>query len=91
MSCKKCNHTVFVYSKKNQHIGEYCAKCAAWQRWIPQNNEIEIMPFGKYKSQNIADIQDTEYLEWLVINLKTNTNGPVKTNLIKAIEKRLNK
>lgn len=47
------------------------------------------MPFGKYKGQNIDEIQDTEYLKWLVINLKDNTNGPIRTNLIEAAENRL--
>lgn len=89
MSCKKCNHAVFVYSQKGKHIGEYCAKCGQWQKWVAQNNPIDIMPFGKYKGQNIAEIQDTEYLKWLVINLKDNTNGPPKLKLIEAIENRL--
>lgn len=47
------------------------------------------MPFGKYKGQNIDEIQDTEYLKWLVINLKDNTNGPIRHNLIEAAENRL--
>lgn len=47
------------------------------------------MPFGKYKGQNIDEIQDRNYLEWLVINLKDNTNGPSRTNLIEAAENRL--
>lgn len=47
------------------------------------------MPFGKYKGQNIDEIKDRNYLEWLVINLKDNTNGPIRTNLIEASENRL--
>lgn len=47
------------------------------------------MPFGKYKGQNIDEIQDSEYLKWLVINLKDNSNGPPRTNLIEAAENRL--
>ena len=90
MSCKKCNHPIFVYSPKGKHIGQYCAKCGQWQKWVPQNNPIDIMPFGKYKGQNIAEITDSEYLKWLVINLKDNTNGPPKLKLIEAIENRLN-
>lgn len=89
MSCKKCNHPVFVYTRRGTHIGQYCAKCGAWHKWIPQNNPIDIMPFGKYKGQNIAEITDRNYLEWLVINLKDNTNGPPKVKLIEAVENRL--
>lgn len=89
MSCKKCNHPIFVYTQKGPHLGQYCAKCGAWQKWWPQNNPITVMPFGKYKGQNIDEIQDRNYLEWLVINLKDNTNGPIRTNLIEAAENRL--
>lgn len=47
------------------------------------------MPFGKYKGQNIDEITDRNYLEWLVINLKDNTNGPIRHKLIEAVENRL--
>jgi uncharacterized protein (DUF3820 family) len=90
MSCKKCNHPVFVYTKKGNHIGQYCAKCGAWQKWMPQNNPIDVMPFGKYKGQNINDIQDKSYLTWLKENLSSgqiNMKNPGK--LIEAIEKSL--
>lgn len=88
-NCKKCSHTIFVYSIVNKHLGQYCAKCGTWQKWWPQNNPITVMPFGKYKGQNIDEIQDQNYLEWLVINLKDNTNGPTRHNLIEAAENRL--
>jgi len=87
--CKKCAHAVMVYSIVNKHLGQYCAKCGAWQKWISQNNPVDIMPFGKYKGQNIAEITDRNYLEWLAINLKDNTNGPPKVKLIEAVENRL--
>jgi uncharacterized protein (DUF3820 family) len=48
------------------------------------------MPFGKYKDRPIADIQDKNYLTWLVQNLKSgqiNYKNPEK--LINAIENRL--
>ncbi len=88
--CKKCAHAVMVYSIVNKHLGQYCAKCGAWQKWISQNNPVDIMPFGKYKGQNIAHIEDTAYLTWLYQNLtsgQTNMKNPEK--LIEALKKRL--
>jgi hypothetical protein len=64
-NCKKCGHEKFVYRESGKHIGEYCANCEAWQKWIPQNNPIKIMPFGKYKGDLISEINDYQYLGWL--------------------------
>lgn len=89
MNCKKCNHEIFVYTPKGKHLGQYCAKCGAWQKWMPQNNPVTVMPFGKYKRQNIAEIQDIEYLTWLLSNLKNDVINGEYTKLIRALEERL--
>lgn len=91
-NCKKCSHTIFVYSIVNKHLGQYCAKCGAWQKWMPQNNPIDIMYIGKYRGQKIADIveRDREYAVNLLHNL---TSGQITIKnpekLIQALKKHL--
>ena len=64
-NCKKCGHDSFEYRESGNHVGQYCAKCEAWQKWISQNKPMKTMPFGKYKGEIISEINDYQYLEWL--------------------------
>jgi uncharacterized protein (DUF3820 family) len=57
---------------------------------LPQNNPITIMPFGKYKGELIAEINDLPYLVWLEHNLNATEENKIKFGkLIKAIKERL--
>jgi hypothetical protein len=82
-NCKNCGHQEFVYRKVGNHIGQYCLQCETWQKWMPQNNPMEVMPFGKYKGQKISEIIDLEYLNWMQENCTTNPR------LVKSIRQRL--
>ena len=89
-NCKFCNSSEFTYRISGPHLGQYCSACDRWQKWINQDKPIELMPFGKYKDRPISEIQDKNYLTWLVQNLKSgqiNYKNPEK--LINAIENRL--
>jgi len=88
-NCKKCGNDKFYYTPSGNHLGEYCENCNAWQKWMPQNNPITTMPFGKYKGELIAEINDFAYLEWLENNLNATEENKIKFGkLIKAIEER---
>ena len=94
-NCKNCNNDEFYFDEKifsngTKHIAQVCRQCDTFQKYVPQNNPLEIMPFGKYKGQRIDAIMDKTYLTWLLKNLKSgqcNMKNPEK--LIKALEGRL--
>ena len=87
-NCKKCGHNKFYEAPSGTHLGQYCAKCYSWQKWLPQNNPITIMPFGKYKGELIAEINDFPYLAWLQDNL-FKCDKIKFSKIIEAIKERL--
>ena len=89
MNCKICNHDKFTYRISGPHLGQYCENCDRWQKWLPQTQYLETMPFGKYKGQKINDIQDIQYLTWLLSNLKNDVINGEYTRLIRTLEERL--
>jgi uncharacterized protein (DUF3820 family) len=55
--------------KRGPHLGDFCAGCGKWLRWLPQNSDNWrefVMPFGKYRGFTLANIalDDPEYLTW---------------------------
>jgi uncharacterized protein (DUF3820 family) len=89
-NCKKCGHDTFEYRQVNMHLGQYCAKCDAHQQWISQNKPMKIMPFGKYKGENISEINDYQYLGWLEQSLSATEENRLKfTKVIEALRERL--
>ena len=89
--CKFCGQTEANYKQNGPHIQANCSVCGAFIKFVAQDTEIEIMPFGKYKGQALNTIMDKSYLKWLFENLKSgqcNMKNPDK--LIKALERRLN-
>ena len=91
MNCKNCESKEFTYEQKGQHVGMYCANCGKWQKWMPQNNPIIEMPFGKYKGQKIAEINDLDYLNNLLNWLLYESEAKPNFKLIDAIKIKLNK
>lgn len=70
--CTVCHSQKFETLPRGDHIGEYCATCGKWQRWIPKPIDREgamsfIMPFGKYKGRELSSIlaENKGYVEWL--------------------------
>jgi hypothetical protein len=90
LHCNFCGSVEPVITYNGPHLQANCSLCNAFIKFVSQNNELEIMPFGKYKGQRIDAIMDKSYLSWLLQNLKSgqcNMSNPDK--LIKAIERRL--
>lgn len=43
ISCKKCNSVAKPYLQhKGQHVGLYCSKCFTWQKWVTQDEIINL-------------------------------------------------
>ena len=88
--CKFCGPNEPIFKQNGPHTQANCSLCGAFIKFVPQGNDIEFMPFGKYKGQKIETIMDKSYLRWLIENLKSgqcNFKNPEK--LIKALEGRL--
>ena len=93
-NCKKCNHHEFYFDEKifsngTKHIAQHCRQCNTFQKYVPQNNPIEVMYLGKYKGQKINDI-DKSYCTYFyngLISGRIIIKNPEK--LIEALKKRL--
>lgn len=73
-TCPKCQSNNITQTPRGPHIGEYCADCDSFIRWVPQGLENFIWPIGsKHKGKRILDILKTDkrYLEWAAENLTT--------------------
>ena len=90
LHCKFCGSVEPVIIYNGPHLQANCSLCNAFIQFVSQNNELEIMPFGKYKGQRIDTIMDKSYLSWLLQNLKSGQSNMKKPEkLIKALEGRL--
>lgn len=72
MLCVSCGSTGTVQRKQGKHIGEYCAGCDKWIRWVSGDWRSFIWPVGsKHKGQTLAMIllNDRPYLEWAAENM----------------------
>ncbi len=65
--CGLCND--YYVQKSGPHNSAYCNGCGQYIKHVPQNNEIKIVPFGKYKGREISSMRSDEelrYLQWFV-------------------------
>lgn len=72
MACSSCNGERTVKKPVGKHIGEYCASCNKWIRWVPQDWKNFIWPVGtKHKGHTLISIliNDRKYLEWAAENM----------------------
>lgn len=83
IQCKACYSKEYITEKSGQHIKAVCAKCGTYIKFLPQNNPIERMPFGKFKDLPIKEIEDKKYLVWALENCR------IKGSLKIAIENRI--
>jgi hypothetical protein len=74
MPCSYCNTEKTYTAPAGQHIGEYCAACHRWLRWVAQSIDQFIWPIGaKHKGTPILHIAKTDrpYLEWAAQNISS--------------------
>lgn len=73
LNCKKCNKEVeystqeVIFKNGTKHLEARCAECKTYLKYLPQNNPITILPYGKHKGKSLEEICeiDIEYLRWL--------------------------
>ena len=72
MPCSSCGSVETVQKSNGKHLGEYCAGCDKWIRWVPQDWKNFIWPVGnKHKGHTLISIlvNDRPYLEWASQNM----------------------
>lgn len=69
LTCRKCGAVdcIDVQEKSGHHIA-YCAVCSAYIKHLPTQEPK--FYFGKYNGWKIADVEDAQYLQWALRNLK---------------------
>ncbi len=74
-----------VIVKSNQHTA-YCNGCKKYIKNIPQEKTENLtMYFGKFKGQKINEIQDKQYLEW-VLRASETLNEKYRTAIQERID-----
>lgn len=78
VTCKNCG-SVNDYRTElsGQHLKAICNVCDRYIKFLPQNNPVLVMPFGKFKDREISSLtskEEVEYLTWGVSNLKLSTS-----------------
>lgn len=71
-TCPRCQSNNITQTPRGPHIGEYCADCGSFIRWVPQGIESFVWPIGsKHKGKRILDILtvDKPYLIWAAENM----------------------
>jgi len=70
ITCQRCGLVDDYYVKESgPHKSAYCNGCDNYIKHLPQNNEIKIVPFGKYKGREISSMcsnEELRYLQWFV-------------------------
>lgn len=74
MACQKCGCEDVVEKERGPHLGQYCAGCGAFDRWLPKPRSIEesleaVMPFGKHKGTKLSELPP-DYIRWCIENLE---------------------
>jgi hypothetical protein len=87
ITCQRCG-LVNDYTPRNAgpHISAYCNGCGNYIKHLPQNNPVELMPFGKYKGRELKTLTSSEevrYLQWFI------QMPDLKPRIKEAIEKHL--
>ena len=78
-TCPRCGSSKFETRKVAMHVGQYCAACGRWIRFLAQHESIEVMPFGRHAGTRITNLA-TNYLRWILENVT------LKGRLLKALE-----
>lgn len=69
--CPKCGDIGIEYyteMKANNNVAR-CLKCDSFIKNIPQGNDPTFY-FGKYKDKKVKDVEDMQYLNWALKNIR---------------------
>ena len=84
LTCPNCGPTTEYYTelKSNNNVAR-CMKCDAFIKNLPHAEPIFYV--GKYKGQNISEIEDMGYLKWALKEMKLSAN--MRTALQRQIDR----
>lgn len=71
--CNKCGSNKTTNKKSGPHLGEYCASCGRWLRWVSIPWQDFVWPVGvKHRGKTLKKIAETDirYLRWAAENMK---------------------
>ena len=86
--CQRCGSIDdYTIQKSGPHNSAYCNGCGYYIKHIQQNNEIKIIPFGKYKGREIKTMlseEEVKYLQWFVAmpDLRDNVKASINKHLL---------
>jgi len=70
VTCRNCGSiNDATLKKEGMHLAAYCNGCSKFIKNISYAEPT--LYFGKYSQTKVAEIDDLNYLEWLVDNVKT--------------------
>ena len=84
IKCNKCGAIDNFYTelKANNNVAR-CGVCDAFIKNIPYSTE-KVFYFGKYKGKKVTDVEDVNYLEWILANTKQ--SKPMTDAIIKQVD-----
>jgi DNA-directed RNA polymerase subunit RPC12/RpoP len=84
IKCPNCGAINDYYTelKANNNVAR-CTQCDTFIKNIPYQTE-KVFYFGKYKGQKVNDIEDINYLQWVLDNTKQ--KAAMKDAIIKQID-----
>ena len=82
--CKKCGAVDKFYTelKSNNNVAR-CSVCDSFIKNLPYSNEF-VFYFGKYNVKKVSEIEDINYLQWVLGNTKQ--KQAMKESIIKQID-----
>jgi uncharacterized protein (DUF3820 family) len=67
--CKNCGSVDdYTATQNGQHLMATCNGCGKYIKFLPQNNVVPKLYFGKYKGREIASLtseEEIQYCKWL--------------------------
>ena len=71
--CKYCQTEVEavteekIFANKTKHISASCPLCKRWLKYLPQEENNDVLYFGKYEGKRMSEVvlTDPDYLHWL--------------------------
>ena len=73
ITCNNCQKEVEAVTEEKTfangtiHISASCPLCEKWIKWLPQEENNDMLYFGKHKGKRMSEVvlTDPEYLHWL--------------------------
>lgn len=69
VTCQKCQTTnEFYVEESGPHLKALCNHCHSYIKFVSRDNKV-VFHFGKYKDKEVSEIEDIQYLKWVLGNI----------------------